>query len=208
MGRGRTKPTGSPPAESRGRDEPGAGGASGGRHPAGVRIIAGTRKGHRIAAPRGSETRPTSDRVRENAFNLIGPVDGASVLDLFAGSGAMGLEALSRGASSCVFVEGDRDACRAINANLDRLRLDATVLCQDVARALARERRAFDLVLCDPPYAFGDPAGLAPYLARVLAPDGLLVYESAGREPPPELEGLAQRTSRKYGSARLTLFTR
>src|SRR5689334_2816364 len=94
-----------------------------------VRIIAGSRKGHRIAAPKGRDTRPTSDRVRENAFNLIGPVDRAAVLDLFAGSGAMGIEALSRDAESCVFVESDREACRTINANLDKVGLHATVLC-------------------------------------------------------------------------------
>src|SRR5580692_9376221 len=95
-----------------------------------VRVIAGEHRGRRIAAPKGEKTRPTSDRVRENAFNLIGPVDDASVLDLFAGSGAMGLEALSRGAAACVFVESDRDACRVINANLEALRLHATVLCR------------------------------------------------------------------------------
>src|SRR5215475_9060193 len=89
-----------------------------------VRIIAGTHRGQRIAAPKGTATRPTSDRVRENAFNLIGPVDGASVLDLFAGSGALGLEALSRGAVRAVFVESDRAACRTINANLDKLKLN------------------------------------------------------------------------------------
>src|SRR5579871_4541750 len=101
-----------------------------------MRVIAGELKGRRIDAPKGSATRPTSDRVRENAFNLIGPVDGASVLDLFAGSGALGLEALSRGAARATFVEHDRGACRVINANLDALGLDATVLCQDVVRAL------------------------------------------------------------------------
>ena len=88
-----------------------------------MRIIAGTRKGHRIQAPKGTDTRPTGDRVREAAFNLIGPVDGAEVLDLFAGSGAMGLEALSRGAARVTFVEADRAACRAIDANLEKLRL-------------------------------------------------------------------------------------
>src|SRR3954471_4435747 len=88
-----------------------------------VRIIAGTHRGHRIAAPKGRETRPTSDRVRENAFNLVGPVDGASVLDVFAGSGALGLEALSRGAGDCTFVENDKAACRTIGANLDKLGL-------------------------------------------------------------------------------------
>jgi 16S rRNA (guanine966-N2)-methyltransferase len=172
-----------------------------------VRIVAGSRKGHRIEAPKGLATRPTSDRVRENAFNLIGPVDDASVLDLFAGSGAMGLEALSRGAASCVFVESDRDACRAINANLDKLRLNATVLCQDALRALAAESRTYDLVLCDPPYDYQQHDRLAPHLARVLAPDGLLVYETAARDQP-DVTGLETRTSRKYGAARLTLFGR
>jgi len=170
-----------------------------------VRIIAGSRKGHRIDAPKGDHTRPTSDFVREAAFNLIGPVDGATVIDLYAGSGAMGIEALSRGASSCVFVESDREACRTINANLDKLRLEARVLCQDVARALAGERVAYDLVLMDPPYDDSPQAHLAPQLARLVAPDGLLVYETAATKEP-EIEGLAVRTSRKYGSKRLTLF--
>jgi 16S rRNA (guanine966-N2)-methyltransferase len=172
-----------------------------------VRIIAGTYRGHRIAAPKGRDTRPTSDRVRENAFNLIGPVDGADVLDLFAGSGAMGLEALSRGAATATFVESDREACRVINANLDKLHLEATVLQQDVLRAIAGDRRSYDLVLCDPPYGY-DHSRLTGHLARLLAEDGLLVYESAGREDPPDVPGLDVRTSRRYGSARLTLFDR
>ncbi len=170
-----------------------------------MRIIAGTHRGRRIAAPKGRLTRPTSDRVRENAFNLIGPVDGAAVLDLFAGSGALGLEALSRGAATCTFVERDRDACRAIDANLATLGLRATVLCQDAFRAVAQERARYDLVLCDPPYEV-DATGL-PF-AALLADDGVLVYESAGRADPPEVEGLTLRTSRRYGSARLTLFDR
>jgi 16S rRNA (guanine966-N2)-methyltransferase len=172
-----------------------------------VRIIGGEHRGRRIVAPKGEKTRPTSDRVRENAFNLIGPVDDAAVLDLFAGSGALGLEALSRGAASCVFVESDREACRTINANLDTLRLKATVLCQDVLRVLAGERRTFELILCDPPYTF-EPARIATHLERVLEPGGVLVYESSGREDAPVLPGLEERTSRKYGAARLTLFTR
>ena len=143
--------------------------------------------------------------MRENAFNLIGPVDDADVLDLFAGSGAMGLEALSRGAASATFVESDRDACRTINANLDKLRLQGSVLCQDAVRAVAGDRRTYDLVLCDPPYDF-DRERLAPRLAKLLRPDGVLVWETSGREPAPEAPGLTERTSRKYGSARLTLF--
>jgi 16S rRNA (guanine(966)-N(2))-methyltransferase RsmD len=175
-----------------------------------VRIIAGSRKGHPIHAPKGLDTRPTGDRVREAAFNLIGPVDGASVLDLFAGTGAMGMEALSRGAERAVFVEASRDACRAIERNLDRLRLaGAVVLNQDALRALAAEAaagRAYDLVLVDPPYAEWErlQPRLAHYLPAVLAGDGLLVVETGSRDEP-ELP-LAQRTSRRYGSARLTVF--
>src|SRR5579862_3097519 len=130
-----------------------------------MRIIAGSHRGHRIAAPPGRDTRPTSDRVRENAFNLIGPVDDANVLDLFAGSGALGLEALSRGAARATFVESDRDACRVISANLDKLRLHGSVLCADVVRTVMHERLHYDLVLCDPPYDF-DAKRLAPHLAK------------------------------------------
>lgn len=175
-----------------------------------MRIIAGSRKGARIFAPKGRSTRPTSDRAREAAFTLIGPVDGAAVLDLYAGSGAMGLEALSRGAASAVFVEADRDACRTIERNLDKLRLKGgTLLCRDTLRALAAETaagRRYDLVLLDPPYgSFATmQTSLATYLPAVLADDGLLVVETGTREHP-ELP-LAERTSRTYGSARVTLF--
>jgi 16S rRNA (guanine966-N2)-methyltransferase len=175
-----------------------------------VRIIAGSRKGARIVAPKGRDTRPTADRVREAAFNLIGPVDGASVLDLFAGSGAMGLEALSRGAERAVFVENDREAVNAIERNLDKLALrGATVLRTDAAHALSQEAQAgrrYDLVLVDPPYGSFPrmQTTLATYLPAVLAPDGLLVVETGAKEEP-ELP-LALRTSRRYGAARLTLF--
>jgi 16S rRNA (guanine966-N2)-methyltransferase len=170
-----------------------------------VRIIAGEHRGRRIAAPKGTETRPTSDFVRENAFNLIGPVDGTRVLDLYAGSGALGLEALSRGADSVVFVDSSRDACRMIGVNLETLGLKATVLCQDASRFLAADRGTYDLILADPPYEFTAYERLAPHLERLLAEDGLAVLQTpAAREPA--LEPLRARTSRHYGSARLTLF--
>jgi 16S rRNA (guanine(966)-N(2))-methyltransferase RsmD len=178
-----------------------------------VRIIAGSRKGARIFAPKGTDTRPTGDRVREAAFNLIGPgrVEDAHVLDLFAGSGAMGLEALSRGAAHATFVESDRDACRTINRNLDKLGLEeATVLCQDALTALRADARGgtrYDLVLVDPPYRRFSSLqnALIQHLPEILAPAGLLVVETAGEEEP-ELLSLAKRTTRRYGSARLTLF--
>ncbi|HEY3920837.1 MAG TPA: 16S rRNA (guanine(966)-N(2))-methyltransferase RsmD [Gaiellaceae bacterium] len=170
-----------------------------------MRIIAGSRKGHRIAAPKGEKTRPTSDFVRETAFNLIGPVDDATVIDLFAGSGALGLEALSRGAARVTFVDSDREACRTINANLDKLGLQGTVVCQDVTRALTGERGTYDLLLADPPYGYERLDRLGPLLRKVLAPGGVLVYQTESKTEP-EIEGLGIRTSRKYGSARLTLF--
>jgi 16S rRNA (guanine(966)-N(2))-methyltransferase RsmD len=176
-----------------------------------VRIIAGTHRGHTIHAPKGRDTRPTSDRVRENVFNLVGPVDGAAVLDLYAGSGAYGLEALSRGAARAVFVELDRDAVRTIERNLDKLHLSATVLRQDALTALATEGgtgRKYDLVLVDPPYdMYPDlQPQLARYLPAVLADDGVLVLETDVRiEPELPLE---QRTSRKYGQARVTVYAK
>jgi 16S rRNA (guanine966-N2)-methyltransferase len=175
-----------------------------------MRIIAGERKGHTIYAPKGLDTRPTSDRVRENVFNIVAPwVEDARVLDLYAGSGAMGLEALSRGAAAVVFVEAELDAVRAIERNLDKLRLTgATVIRVGVTTGLAQEAsagRKYDLVLADPPYTMTDYDTLARYLPRVLADDGLLVLESAARTEP-ELAGLVVRTSRKYGSTRVTVF--
>jgi 16S rRNA (guanine966-N2)-methyltransferase len=177
-----------------------------------MRIVAGSRKGHRISAPKGVVTRPTGDRVREAAFSLIGPLEGASVLDLFAGSGAMGLEALSRGASRCVFVERDRAACRVITQNLEKLSLTgALVLCRDVLDVLREEeagRRRYELVLVDAPYdeweRYAD--GLAALVPGVLAEHGLAVVETSARVEP--LLPLDLVTTRRYGSARITVFTR
>jgi 16S rRNA (guanine966-N2)-methyltransferase len=175
-----------------------------------VRIIAGLRKGATIYAPKGLDTRPTSDRVREAAFNLIGPVDGASVLDLYAGSGAMGLEALSRGARKVVFVESDRNASSTISRNLEKLGLPGGEIERlDALRYLVsiQERRRFDLILVDPPYDVVESVAvrLARYLPGVLDEHGLVVLESSSRDEPL-LPPLEVRTSRRYGSARVTLF--
>ena len=175
-----------------------------------MRIIAGSRKGARIWAPKGLDTRPTGDRVREAVFNLIGPVEGAEVLDLFAGSGAMGLEALSRGAARVTFVESDRAAADTIVRNLDKLGLEgAAVLREDAGRRLAddaRGGRRYDLVLIDPPYTMVARflPTLAAYLPAVVAPGGLAVVESDAREEP-DLP-LPKRTSRRYGATRVTVF--
>jgi 16S rRNA (guanine966-N2)-methyltransferase len=177
-----------------------------------VRIVAGSRRGHRIAAPKGVATRPTGDRVREAVFSIVGSVEGAAVLDLFAGSGALGLEALSRGAASCLFVERDREAVRTIQANLEKLRFTgATVIDREVAATLREERkraRAYDLILVDPPYGEWErhEPTLAEELPAVLAPHGLAVLETDERVEPALPLDLV--TTRRYGSARITVFSR
>jgi 16S rRNA (guanine966-N2)-methyltransferase len=174
-----------------------------------VRIIAGSKKGARIFAPKGRRTRPTGDRVREAAFTLLGSVEGTAVLDLFAGSGAMGLEALSRGAASAVLVEQDRAALAAIDRNLEKLGLaGARVVRGDALRYLERTRERYDVIFVDPPYDVVESVRmrLATHLPRVLAAHGVVVLETAAADQP-ELP-LGVRTSRRYGSARLTLLER
>ena len=146
-----------------------------------MRVVAGTARGLRLVAPPGSGTRPTSDRVREAMFNSLhsrAALEGAHVLDLYAGTGALGIEALSRGAASAVFVENRRAALTALRANLQTTKLaaHAEVLAIDVGAALdvlARDRRTFDLTLIDPPYSFNRWTAL---LQRV--PAALAVVES------------------------------
>ena len=153
-----------------------------------MRIVAGEHRGRRLRAPAGSATRPTSDRVREALFSILGPVDGLDVLDLYAGSGAVGIEALSRGAASATFVETARPAIAAIRANLASIgREDAAVVELD-AQAWLRSGApgaAFDLVFCDPPYDAAPRVAqaLSELLPRILRPQALIVTESAKRNP-------------------------
>ena len=175
-----------------------------------MRIIAGSKKGHRIVAPRGDNTRPTGDRVREALFNMLGPLEGADVADLFAGSGALGLEALSRGARRCVFVESGHAAARVIQANLLKLGLTGAVVQKRDALAFLREEGGrgtrYDLVLCDPPYGEWEKLedDLAELLPTILAADGMLAVETDVRTEPRLPLDLV--TTRRYGSARITLF--
>lgn len=148
-----------------------------------MRVVAGTAGGRRLTAPAGSGTRPTTDRVREAVFNALGSmgaVGGAVVLDGFAGSGALGIEALSRGAARCTFVERDRSARVVIEANLAATGLDdgARVVGDDVHDHLARTAERFDLVLLDPPHAGTDWERLLARVAPRLAPDAVVVAES------------------------------
>ena len=154
-----------------------------------MRIVAGSFKGRRLVAPPGSATRPTSDRVREALFSVLGPwVQGARVLDLFAGSGALGLEALSRGAATAVFVDRSQRAIAAIRTNLEALGVDADVHRMEAhaaLRAALGRREAYDLVFLDPPYRHAAGLGrkLSETLLPVLAPAARVVTESDRRDP-------------------------
>src|SRR4051794_36524634 len=173
-----------------------------------MRIVAGQWRGRRLATPPGRETRPTSDRVREALFSILGPLDGERVLDLFAGSGALGLEALSRGAGSVTLVERAPAALRALRVNVDDLGASAEVVAAD-ARAFLRSARGqgaqYDLVFLDPPYRAA--AGLAQELtlAPVLAPGARVVGES-DRRAPLEMD-LSLTDERRYGDTLIRIYT-
>jgi len=173
-----------------------------------VRVVAGEFRGRRLAAPRGAGTRPTADRVREALFSMLGDVSGARVLDLYAGSGALGIEALSRGAESSVFVERDPRAVAAIRRNLDSLGLDQEVLKQDTVRFLRRGSGTFDLVFCDPPYDSATRlAGLlTERLPEVTSEDARIVTESDKRNPLELPFRLV--TERTYGDTRIAIHGR
>jgi 16S rRNA (guanine966-N2)-methyltransferase len=168
-----------------------------------MRVIAGRYGGRRLQAPPGEATRPTSDRVREALFSVLGDrVDGARVLDLFAGSGALGIEALSRGAAEATFVDSAAAAIRAVRANLEALGADAEVRRADVRRFLggaSAAARQYDLVFLDPPYRLAGRLGgeLTLALPAVLAPGAAVVAES-DRRAPLEL-GLPILDERRYG---------
>lgn len=153
-----------------------------------MRVIAGRHGGRRLSAPKGATTRPTSDRVREALFSVLGDVTGLTVLDLFAGSGALGIEALSRGAASAEFVERAAPAVSALKANLASLGLAAPVHRGD-ARAFVRNAsaagRTYDLVFADPPYREAERLAADMALGELLAPGGRLVTESDRRAPFP-----------------------
>jgi 16S rRNA (guanine966-N2)-methyltransferase len=162
-----------------------------------VRIVAGTARGRRIETPEGRDTRPSLDRVREATFNALGSlgaVDGATVVDLFAGSGALGLEALSRGAAHVTFVESDRRAATVVHRNIETLGFGdrARVVVGD-AFGHVRTSEPVDLALCDPPYAFDDWGGLLGDLRAEI-----VVIESDREIEPPSPWRLGR--CKRYGS--------
>jgi 16S rRNA (guanine966-N2)-methyltransferase len=180
-----------------------------------LRIVGGEARGRPLRAVPGRSTRPTADRVRQGLFDLLGQrMDGLRVLDLYAGTGAMALEALSRGAASAVFVEKDPRACAVIQSNIDALEYGGKcrLLRDDVAGALARLRgERFDLVFSDPPYALQASQMVIDALSSndLLAEDARAVLESSRRDPAPRLPaGFSELASRTYGEARVLVVGR
>jgi 16S rRNA (guanine966-N2)-methyltransferase len=175
-----------------------------------VRVIAGTYGGRTLKAPPGEATRPTSDRVREALFSILGTrTQDARVLDLFAGSGALGLEALSRGADSVTFVDQAQPALKAINANLQALGATATVRRGDALRVLAaasRDAAQYDLVFLDPPYRDAERLALplSEALPAVLAPGAVVVAESDRRAPLTLTLPLTD--ERRYGDTLIRIY--
>jgi 16S rRNA (guanine966-N2)-methyltransferase len=167
-----------------------------------VRVVAGRFGGRRLTAPPGRDTRPTSDRVREALFAVLGDLAGARVLDLFAGSGALGIEALSRSAAEATFVDSAPAALAAIRANLEPLESESEVRRADARAFLRNARRAgatYDLIFLDPPYRLAGRLGpeLSPLLPPVLAPGARVVCESDRRDPLELALPLAD--ARRYG---------
>ena len=173
-----------------------------------MRVIAGVARGHPLVAPRDRGTRPITDRVKETLFGILGDrVPDARVLDLYAGSGAIGIEALSRGAAHATFVERARPALEALRANLERTHLAdlASVIAQSVERFLAgTSGEPWDLVFLDPPYELraivAPPRALEPHLA----PDAMVVIKHFWRTEVPEVPGLQSVRQRRFGETMLS----
>jgi 16S rRNA (guanine966-N2)-methyltransferase len=183
-----------------------------------MRIIGGSRRGLRLAdvgeGDMAAHLRPTSDRVRESIFNLLinahgNPVTGARVLDLFAGTGALGLEALSRGAAEAVFVDDGAKALALLKANIARMRAEgeARILRQDATRLGRNPVAPFSLVFLDPPYgkSLGEAALSAARTSGWIAPDAMIVWEEGSAPTPPE--GFTLRDQRRYGDTFVTLLS-
>ena len=177
-----------------------------------MRVIAGEYKGRRLAAPTWPGLRPTSDRLKETVFAILAPrLEGARVLDGFAGSGALGIEALSRGAASVVFIELDSRAAGLIERNLAHCRIaDGYVMMRaEFTRALRQlpDDRRFDLALLDPPYDLADLASMVEAAAGRMAPGGVLVLEHASRrEAPARVGSFAAVRQVKAGDSTVTFY--
>lgn len=172
-----------------------------------MRVISGKARGCKLIAPAGDDTRPTADRMKESLFNMLAEdIPGACFLDLFSGTGAIGIEALSRGAKRAVFVERDKACAEIIRKNLAHTKLveNAQVICADFLDALkGQNEKAFDIIFMDPPYAKGFPAQALSAIVEngVLKDGGLVVVEQAAFEALPQVDKLDIIKQKKYKTA-------
>lgn len=177
-----------------------------------MRVITGKARGVQLKTPEGMQTRPTTDRVKEALFSIIHfEIPGARVLDLFGGTGQLGIEALSRGAVSAVFVDAREESCRLIRENLKRTKLEkeGKVVRSDYLDYLSRCRETFDIILLDPPYAevFLENALKRITEIDILETNGIIVAERPlGKELPWEFDGYTRSKDYKYGKTLLTIY--
>ena len=177
-----------------------------------MRVIAGSLKGRKLDAPTWDGLRPTSDKLRETLFNVLAPrIEGARLLDGYAGTGAVGIEAISRGAAQVTFVERDRRAADLIESNLKKCRIETgyVIIQTSVLQAIDRLRQesAFDVILLDPPYA-SDFHEALPHVGDIVKPDGVVILEHARKSEAPPLAGRLTRVRElKSGDSTLTFYT-
>lgn len=177
-----------------------------------MRVITGVAKGRRLTAPEGLDVRPTTDKVKEGIFSAVQfEIGEAYVLDLFAGSGQMGIEALSRGAARAIFVDSSQHAIRCINENLRVTKLDkySEVINRDGYDYIKLTTRTFDLIILDPPYRYSHIENILPFAAAKLNEGGCIICEyEAEADVPTAPEGLTLRKTYKYGKINVTIFCR
>lgn len=175
-----------------------------------MRVITGKARGVQLKTPDGMLTRPTADRVKEALFSIINfDVPGAKVLDLFGGTGQLGIEAMSRGAERCVFVDAREDACKLIKENLKRTKLEGTVIRSDYMEYLNRCKEQFSIIFLDPPYAEEYLENAIKRIAEIdiLQTDGIIVAERpVGKELTWDFDGYQRSKDYKYGKTLLTIY--
>lgn len=175
-----------------------------------MRVITGKARGVQLKTPEGLLTRPTADRVKEALFSIINfDIPGACVLDLFGGTGQLGIEALSRGAAKSIFVDAREEACRLIRENLQRTKLEGTVVRSDYMDYLNRSREKFSIIFLDPPYAEEYLENALKRITEIdiLQTDGIIVTERpVGKELHLEFDGYQRSKDYKYGKTLLTIY--
>ena len=175
-----------------------------------MRVITGTARGVQLKTPEGMLTRPTADRVKEALFSIINfDIPGAKVLDLFGGTGQLGIEALSRGAERSVFVDAREEACKLIRENLRRTKLEGTVVRSNYMDYLNRCKETFSIIFLDPPYAEEYLENAIKRITEIdiLQTDGIIVAERpVGKELPWEFDGYQRSKDYKYGKTLLTIY--